>query len=74
MKEIIIKCGSETYSRMFAQEATIGQIVNDPNVRSQLGYGDNVRALVSGVEQPLDTIVSAGTTIRVETRANTKAN
>lgn len=72
MKEIIVQMGTERHARQFASEATIGDVVNDPNVRAVLGYGDNVRALILGVEQDFGTVAPAGSTIRVETRANTK--
>jgi hypothetical protein len=47
--------------------------LNDPNLKLVCGYGDNVRALVSGVEQPGTAIAPDGGTIVVETRANNKA-
>jgi len=72
MKEIIIQMGTERITRQFPSDATIGTIVNDSNVRAMLGYGDNVRALILGVEQDFDTNAPAGCTIKVETRANTK--
>jgi hypothetical protein len=58
-------------SRSFS--ATIGELVNDPNSRSILGYGDNTRCLINGVEQSSGTICPDGATIVVETRANSKA-
>lgn len=72
MKSIIVQMGTERASRQFASDATIGDVVNDNNIRAELGYGDNVRALILGVEQEFSTIAPAGATIRVETRANTK--
>jgi hypothetical protein len=72
MKEIIVQMGTERHVRQFASDATIGDVVNDPNVKAVLGYGDNVRALILGVEQDFGTVAPAGSTIRVETKANTK--
>jgi hypothetical protein len=72
MKEIIVKMGTERASRQFPSDATIGDVVQDGNIRAILGYGDNVRALIMGVEQSMDTVAPAGSTITVETRANTK--
>jgi len=74
MKEIIIQMGTERISRQFASEATVGQVVQDANVRSILGYGDNIRALILGVKQEFGTVAPAGSTIKVETKANTKNN
>lgn len=72
MKEIVIQFGTDKYPRQFPSEATIGQVVNDPNVRAYHGYGDNVRALILGVEQDFNTPAPAGAVIKVETKANTK--
>ena len=72
MKEIIVQMGTERITRQFQSEATIEDVVTDPNVRAILGYGDNVRALILGVEQDMGIVAPAGCTIRVETRANTK--
>lgn len=72
MKEIIIQFGSDKFTRQFPSDATINQVVNDPNVRAYHGYGDNVRALILGVEQDGTTVAPSGCTIKVETRANTK--
>jgi hypothetical protein len=72
MKEIIIQMGTERITRQYPSDATIGDVVGDPSVRAMLGYGDNVRALILGVEQEFGTVAPAGCTIRVETKANTK--
>lgn len=72
MKEIIVKMGTERTSRQFPSDATIGDVVQNCNIRATLGYGDNVRALICGVEQSFETTAPAGSTITVETRANTK--
>ena len=74
MKEIIIVMGTERMSRQFPSDATIGDVVQDSNVKAVLGYGDNVRALIFGVEQDFGTDAPAGATIKVETKANTKNN
>jgi hypothetical protein len=74
MKEIIVVCGTDRASRQFPTDATVGDVVNDHNIRAILGYGDNVRALVGGVEIDFSTDAPAGATIRVETKANTKNN
>lgn len=71
---IKVKYGIDNCDRSFAEEnVTIGQIIGDGVVRAHLGYGDNVRALINGVEQPMHAIVPDGATITLETRANSKA-
>lgn len=74
MKSITIRFGSDSHPVSVGGSATIGQILSDTSTKVILGYGDNVKALVSGVEQSLDTVVSDGTTITLETKANSKAN
>ncbi len=66
--------GIETQSKECINAPNIGQVKQDTVLRAILGYGDNVRALVHGVEQPDHAIVPDGADIHLETRANTKAN
>ena len=74
MKTIIVSFGGDSVPRSVEDDANIGSIVGDGNVKAQLGYGDNVRVLVNGVEQPSTAIPSNGTKLVVETRTNSKAN
>lgn len=67
-----VQCGVDSHTKTVSVAPTISQVINDPNLRVVLGYGDNVRALINGVEQSLDTIVPDGCTVFIETRANTK--
>ncbi len=60
--------------RNVPEGTTIGQLIQDRELRITLGYGDNVRALVAGVEQSQQAIVPDGGTVVIETRANSKAN
>lgn len=73
MKKVTIKYGSDTHMVTVALGAAIGIIIADTTAKVILGYGDNVRALVNGVEQTNDTVVADGSTINLETRANQKA-
>ena len=70
---INIRYGIETASRYVADGTTVGQVIADPSVKTELGYGDNVRALMDGVEVPTSTVPSENATIVVEVRANQKA-
>ncbi len=73
MKNITVKYGSDVRTVTVPYSTTVGQIIADPTTRVVLGYGDNVKALVGGVEQPGDSVPSDGSTIVLETRANSKA-
>ena len=72
--QVTVKFGSDVYTRSYAEGTTIGQVLNDVDLKAVTGWGDNVRGTVSGVEQPPNAIAPSGGTIVVETRANTKAN
>lgn len=69
-----VRYGLDSHTKNVSTAPTISQVVDDVNLRAILGYGDNVRVLVNGVEQRPDTIVPDGCTLVLETRANTKAN
>jgi len=71
---ITIKYGLDSIVKSYPAAPNAGQVLSDINIRAVLGFGDNVRALVNGVEQPSDSILPDGGTLVVETRANTKAS
>lgn len=73
MKKITVSYGSDSRDVTVSSGATIGAILADNSTKIILGYGDNVKALVRGVEQSLDSVPSNGTEITLETRANQKA-
>lgn len=68
-----IKYGVEELTKSFTTTPTVGQIISDPNIKAGLGFGDNVKALIGGVEQPDTVGVPDGTTLVIETAANRKA-
>lgn len=72
--QVTIRFGSDDVTVNRPEGTTIGQIVDDHELRVTLGYGDNVRALVAGVEQSMQAIAPDGATIVLETKANSKAN
>ena len=74
MINIRIRFGSDEVSRQYAAGTTVATVLADHELRVVLGYGDNVRALVSGVEQNGAAIVPDGAKLVIETRANSKAN
>ena len=73
MINVTVRFGTDTASRSFADGTTIGQVIAEPSIKAELGYGDSVRALVNGVEQSSNTTAPNGGTVTVETRANSKA-
>ena len=73
MKNIIVRCGSQTFHKQFPDEATVGEVVRNSSVKAVLGYGDSTRALINGVEQDDSLSSPADCTITVETRCNSKA-
>ncbi len=74
MKNITIKYGSDTRTVTVDDNITIGEMIANPTTKAVLGYGDNVRSLVSGVEQPNGACPGDNTMVVLETRANSKAN
>jgi len=60
-------------SKNFTTIPTVGQVISSASVKAELGFGDNVRALVNGVEKDNTELVEDGSTIIVEVRANSKA-
>lgn len=69
-----VQYGVESYEKDVVNAPTIGQVRADASLKAVLGFGDNVRALIHGVEQPDNAIVPQGATVVLETRANCKAN
>lgn len=73
MKTVTVKYGCAQHPVVCSDNHTIAMITADSTARAICGYGDNVKPLVSGVEQPGDSIPSDGSTITLETRMNSKA-
>jgi hypothetical protein len=42
-------------------------------LRAELGFGDNIRMLMNGIDMPLESIIPNGAFVTIETAANTKA-
>jgi hypothetical protein len=73
MKTVTVKYGSEKHPVKCEDNANIGAVVANTTAKAVLGYGDNVKALVSGVEQTMDSVPSDGSLITLETKLNQKA-
>jgi len=74
MIQVTVRFGSESIQRSYPEGTTIGTVLSDRDLKAVCGWGDNVRATVAGVEQPVTALAPDGGTIVVETRANSKAN
>ena len=73
MLTISVSYGLEQNAQVLVEEGTtITQVLD--MVRSALRFGGNVKALIDGVNQPLDNTVRDGDSIEVETAANCKAS
>lgn len=53
---------------------TLGDVVNNPANKAALGYGDNVKALISRVAQPLNLQVANNDVIDIESVGSTKGS
>jgi len=66
--------GIESLDREALTPPTVGSVKKDTVAKAVLGYGDNVRALIYGVEQPDNALVPEGAEVVLETKANSKAS
>ena len=71
--EITVRYGMDKFTKAVDEDTTIGDIINSPSIKAALGFGDNVRATMHGVEVSDETPVPDGGFIALETRANEKA-
>ena len=73
MKTITVKYGVDSITKQVEDGFTFGDLKESDPIKAALGYGDNVKTLVDGIEQDADTVIPAGASVRLETAANTKA-
>jgi hypothetical protein len=73
MKTITVKYGVDQITKQVEEDFTFGDLQASDTFKAALGFGDNTKALVDGIEQNRDTVIPAGATVRIETAANTKA-
>ena len=73
MKNITVNYGVDSINKQVGEDFTFGDLQNSDSFKAALGFGDNTKALVGGIEQNRDTVIPAGATVRLETAANTKA-
>jgi len=73
MKTITVKYGVDEFTKQVDADFTFGDLQDSDSFKAALGFGDKTKALVDGIEQNRDTVIPAGSTVRIETAANTKA-
>lgn len=71
--QITTRYGLNTVTREVPDGATVADLLRDPNIKAGLGFSDNVKALVNGVELPMNAQLQASSTVVVEARCNSKA-
>ena len=73
MKNITVKYGVDQITKQVEAGFTFGDLQNNDSFKAALGFGDNTKALMDGIEQNRNTVIPSGATVRIETAANTKA-
>ena len=73
MKNITVKYGVDQITKQVEAGFTFGDLQNSDAFKAALGFGDNTKALMDGIEQNRNTVIPPGATVRIETAANTKA-
>lgn len=71
--QVTIRYGMESITRTVPDGTTIGQLVQDSNLKAVLGFGDNTRALINGIQMSNDVTIPYGAVITLETACNSKA-
>lgn len=74
MIQVNVRYGSDSFSRTYPEGATVGDVLNDQDLKITAGWTDNVRGLIGGTPQASTTRLANGSTVVVETQANDKAN
>ena len=73
MKSITVQYGVDSVTKQVEEDTTIGDVQENDSIKAALGFGDNTKALINGIEQPPQTVIPPGAVVRLETAANTKA-
>jgi hypothetical protein len=73
MKKITVEYGVDSINKQVTSGFTIGDLQESDSFKGALGFGDNTKALINGIEQNRQTVIPDGATVRLETAANTKA-
>ena len=73
MKNITAKYGVDSINKQVDDDFTFGELQESDAFKAALGFGDNTKALVEGIEQSRQTVIPNGAVVRLETAANSKA-
>jgi len=73
MKQITVQYGVDSITKQVESDFTFGDLQESDSIKAALGFGDNTKALVDGIEQDRRTVIPEGAVVRLETAANTKA-
>ena len=73
MNKVKLNYGTDNHEVTVPSGTTVGTVLRNSSNKVILGYGDNVKALINGVEQPDDAQLFDGAELVIETRANSKA-
>lgn len=73
MIQVTVRYGLEQETVQLPMNSRFADIRDNMSLRASLGYGDNIKLLVNGVEMPMDAIVPSGCFVTAETAANSKA-
>jgi len=73
MKNITVKYGVDSINKQVDDDFTFGELQENDAFKAALGFGDNTKALVEGIEQSRGTVIPQGAIVRLETAANSKA-
>ena len=73
MKNITVKYGVDSITKQVEADFTFGDLQDSDTFKAALGFGDRTKALGDGIEQDRATVIPPGSTVRLETAANTKA-
>lgn len=73
MKNITVKYGVDSINKQVEDDFTFGDLEESDTFKAALGFGDNTKALIEGIEQSRDTVIPGGAVVRLETAANSKA-
>lgn len=71
---LTVRYGGDEHRVTVEPTTTIGEIVGNSNTKVILGFGDNVRALVHGIEQSMNAQIGSVEELVIETKANEKAS
>lgn len=74
MNKLTVQFGTFEVTKDFSSGTTFRDIVQNEDLQAVGGWTDNVRALVNGVEMPLDATVPTSGRIVLETAANEKGS